>query len=180
MRELSLNVMDVVQNSIAAGASLIGITVEEQSQANTLSIRIEDNGRGMSPQQVAQVQDPFYTTRTTRKVGLGIPFFRMAAQMTGGNFSIRSQQGVGTWVEANFFTNHIDMVPVGDMKETVLLLVITNPHLDFTYTRRRDQAAFTLDTRKLRVILGDVPLNDPAVSTWLRGYLDEGEAEVLG
>ncbi|MGI6403648.1 MAG: ATP-binding protein [Oscillospiraceae bacterium] len=180
MRELSLHVMDITQNSISAGASLIDIAVEENTEANTLSIRIEDNGKGMSVQQVEQVQDPFYTTRTTRKVGLGIPFFRMAAQMTGGNLSIRSQQGVGTWVEATFFTDHIDMVPLGNMQETILLLILTNPHLDFTYTRTRNKASFTLDTRKLREILGEgIPLNDPQVVAWLKDYLAQGEAEVL-
>jgi hypothetical protein len=180
MRELSLHVMDITQNSISAGASHIGIVVEEDTKAKTLSIRIEDNGKGMSPEQVAQVQDPFYTTRTTRKVGLGVPFFRMAAQMTGGNLSIRSQQGVGTWVEATFCTDHIDMVPLGNMQETILLLVVANPQLDFTYTRIRDGASFTLDTRKIREILGeDVPLNDSQVVAWLKDYLAEGEAEIL-
>ena len=112
MRELSLNVMDVAQNSITAGASLIEILVEEDRQKGELVIFIIDNGKGMSEEQVQRVIDPFYTTRTTRKVGLGVPFFKMEAEMTGGDFSIQSQLGKGTTVRARFVTSHVrNMTP---------------------------------------------------------------------
>ena len=112
MRELALNVMDVAQNSISAGATLITLTVEEESAADRLSITLEDNGCGMTEEQVRSVVDPFYTTRTTRKVGLGVPLFKMEAEMTGGSFSIRSQKGRGTILTAIFVPSHVDMIPL--------------------------------------------------------------------
>ena len=115
MRELSLNVMDIAQNSISAGASLITIRVEEDRPADTLSISVEDNGKGMSPETVQKVIDPFYTTRTTRSVGLGVPLFKMEAEMTGGSFQIDSQLGVGTTLTAVFKPSSVDMIPLGDI-----------------------------------------------------------------
>lgn len=184
MRELSLNVLDVVQNSISAKASLIAVTVEENTAEGTLRIAIEDNGGGMSPEQLERVQSPFYTTRTTRPVGLGVPFFKMASEMTGGEFSIRSQPGKGTVVSAGFRTGHIDMTPLGNMNETMLLLITCNPDINFVYRRARDERdcgegerSFTLDTRELREILGeDVALNAPDVVAWIRDFLDERQA----
>ena len=177
MRELALNVMDVAQNSISAGASLITLTVEEDLAADRLTITLEDNGCGMTEEQVRSVIDPFYTTRTTRKVGLGVPLFKMEAEMTGGSFSIRSQKGTGTVLSAVFVPSHVDMIPLGDISGTVRLLVTCNPTLDFVFRRTRDGREFTMDTRELRQILGeDVPLNDPEVSEWIAGYLEEQTA----
>jgi len=180
MRELSLNIMDVAQNSVSAGASLIEISVVEQTGDNTLTITIADNGKGRTEEQVRSVTDPFFTTRTTRSVGLGVPFFKMSSEMTGGSFSIESTQGEGTTVTAKYNTSHIDMTPIGDMNETILLLIFGSPHLDFLYTRKRDDAGFTLDTRELREVLGDdVPLNDNDVAAWIREHLAEQENENL-
>lgn len=176
MRELSLNVMDVAQNSISAGATLTEILVTERRGYNYLEITIRDNGKGMTPEQVEQVTDPFYTTRTTRKVGLGVPFFKMSSEMTGGSFSIHSIPGKGTTVAAHYHTNHIDMTPIGDMNETVLLLVIGNPDIDFFYQHTLDDKEFTLDTRELREILGEVSFNEPEITQWIREYLAEHEA----
>lgn len=174
MRELSLNVMDVAQNSITAGASLIEILVEEDRQKGELVIFIIDNGKGMSEEQVQRVIDPFYTTRTTRKVGLGVPLFKMEAEMTGGDFSIQSQLGKGTTVRARFVTSHVDMIPLGNINDTILLLVSCNPDRDFRFVHRIDEKELELDTRQLREVLGeDVPLNDPDVVQWIRGYLQE-------
>ena len=111
--------MDVAQNSITAGASLITIRVEEDRQKGEMVISIEDNGKGMSEEQVRQVIDPFYTTRTTRKVGLGVPLFKMEAEMTGGDFSIQSRVGEGTLVTARFCTDHVDMIPLGDLDNII-------------------------------------------------------------
>lgn len=177
MRELSLNVMDVVQNSISANASLIEITQRESG--DSLVITIRDNGCGMTPEQVESVTNPFFTTRTTRDVGLGVPLFKMASEQTGGSFSIESEKGKGTLVTAGFCADHIDMTPVGDMNETILLLVTCNPDIDFVYIREREDKGFTLDTRELREVLGgDVPLGSPDVVAWIRDYLAENEAEV--
>ncbi|HIU32583.1 MAG TPA: ATP-binding protein [Candidatus Caccousia avistercoris] len=181
MRELALNVMDVAQNSISAGASLIQLTVEEDSRADRLSITLEDNGCGMTEEQVKSVVDPFYTTRTTRKVGLGVPLFKMEAEMTGGSFAIRSQKGKGTVLTAVFVPSHVDMIPLGDIGGTVHLLITCNPERDFVFRRRRDGAEFALDTRELRQVLGEsVPLNAPEVSQWIQGFLEEQTALLEG
>lgn len=179
MRELSLNVMDVAQNSISAGAKLITIEVAEDTASGHLVIAIEDNGCGMTAEQLEKVQNPFYTTRTTRDVGLGIPLFKMAGEMTGGSFSIRSQPGQGTRVQTEFCTGHIDMTPLGDINETVSLLITCNPQLDFIYRRRRDAVEYTLDTKEMREILGeDMSLDDPEVILWIKEFLKEQESEL--
>lgn len=178
MRELSLNVLDVAQNSISANAALVQIA--QKQAGNRLIVTISDNGRGMSPEQVAQVTNPFFTTRTTRDVGLGVPLFKMACEQTGGRFSIESELGKGTVVTAEFVTDHIDMTPVGDMNSTILLLITCNPHIDFVYTHEIDGKSFTLDTRELREILGDdVEFNNTEVAAWIRDYLAENEAELI-
>lgn len=174
MRELSLNVMDIVQNSISAGAGKVAISVFENTVAGTLTITVADNGRGMTAEQAARVADPFFTTRTTRGVGLGIPLFKMEAEMTGGKFGIQSEQGAGTTVTAEFVTAHVDMIPLGDINSTVQLLIACNPSMDFVFCRRRNERQFTLDTRALRGALGgEVPLNSPEVQDWIREYLAE-------
>lgn len=185
MRELSLNVMDIAQNSISAGASLITITVEEDVGLDELSISIGDNGRGMTPEQVEHVTDPFFTTRTTRSVGLGVPLFKMEAEMTGGRFSIESTVGVGTTTTAVFKPSSVDMIPLGDINGTVSMLVMMNPDLDFLYTRgfkpeEGERREFALDTRELRTVLGeDVPLNLPDVTQWVNEFLSENTDELL-
>lgn len=186
MRELSLNVMDIAQNSISAGASLITIAVEEDVARDSLSISISDNGRGMTPEQAEHVTDPFFTTRTTRSVGLGVPLFKMEAEMTGGHFSIESTLGVGTTTTAVFKPSSVDMIPLGDINGTVNMLVMMNPGLDFVYTRKirlesGEEREFDLRTQELRQVLGeDVPLNAPDVTQWVKEYLEENTAELLG
>ena len=179
MQELSLNVLDVAENSVRANASLVEITVEEDTAADRLAIVIRDNGKGMTPEQVQTVIDPFYTTRTTRKVGLGIPFFRMAAQLSGGDLTIQSQVGAGTTVTATFGLTNIDRMPLGDMNGTISTLVQCNPHIDWVYTRRRDGREMVMDTRQFREVLGEVPLDSPEVLFFLRDYLQENTAELL-
>lgn len=180
MRELSLNVLDVAQNSISAGASLTEIEVDIKSSANVLTIVIRDNGKGMTPEQLQSVQDPFFTTRTTRKVGLGIPLFKMAAEMTGGSFGIASAVGKGTQVTAEFNLGHIDCVPLGDMCSTVCALIRMNPDLDFRYSYSVDEGSFTVDTRELREILEGVALNTPEVIDWIQGYITEQTEMIHG
>lgn len=179
MRELSLNVMDIAQNSVVAGATLTTIRVIEQG--DQLRIEICDNGKGMTKEQVENVADPFYTTRTTRKVGLGVPLFKMQAEMTGGTFEIRSELGKGTEVCATFDLSHVDMIPIGDMESTILLLITCNPDADFVYYRRKGEKSYTLDTRELRQVLGgDVPLNTPDVTVWIKEFLEENLESIQG
>lgn len=178
MRELSLNVLDIAQNSIKAEASLVEIELSESTEKKELFIGIYDNGKGMTPEQVQSVTDPFFTTRTTRKVGLGIPFFKMSAEMTGGEFEIESEVGKGTRVRALFKTDHLDFTPVGDMCSTVILLITMNLHVDFIYKRVIDEKDFTVDTRQLKEILGDVPLNEPSIVSWITDYIKENTKQL--
>lgn len=179
MQELSLNVLDVAENSVRADASLVEITVEEDTAADRLTIVIRDNGKGMTQEQVRAVIDPFYTTRTTRKVGLGIPFFRMAAQLSGGDLDIQSRVGEGTTVTATFGLTSIDRMPLGDMNGTVAALVQCNPRIDWVYTRKKDGREMVMDTRQFREILGEVPLDSPEVLQFLGDYLRENTEELL-
>lgn len=172
MRELSLNVLDIAQNSIVADATLVTVAVEEAD--GMLRILIEDNGRGMTAEQLEQIRDPFYTTRTTRRVGMGIPLFRMAAEMAGGTLSIESEVGVGTTVTASFRLDHIDRMPLGDIAGTMESLIQLNPTIDFVYRHTVNGQEFVLDTRELREILGDVPLSEPDILAWISGNLEEG------
>ncbi len=175
--------MDVTQNSISAGATMIKIIVREDKAADTLSISIEDNGSGMSGEQVRNVVDPFYTTRTTRNVGLGVPLFKMEAEMTGGSFEISSELGVGTKLTAVFKPSSVDMIPLGEINDTILLLVTCNTEIDFEYTRSlkaEEEREFSLKTQELREALGDeVPLNSPDVVIWIKEFLKESTDELV-
>ena len=173
MRELSLNILDIAQNSIVAGASLTEILVKEDTVKKELLIGIYDNGKGMTEEQVRNVQDPFFTTRTTRKVGMGIPLFKMAAEQTGGSFTITSQVGVGTKVEALFKTDSIDFTPLGDMASTISTIVCMNEDKDFIYTRKVDDREFKFSSADIKTILEGVPLSEPSVINWVEGYISE-------
>ena len=176
--EISLNILDISQNSISAKATLIEISLDIDTGKHQLAVSIKDNGTGMSKDALASVTDPFFTTRTTRKVGLGIPFFKQAAECTGGTFSIRSISGKGTHVTAVFHTDHIDCMPLGNINSTIYTLVTMNDTIDFYYEYRVNGEAFHLDTKEMREILGDVPFGQPEVSAFLRDYLEENETEI--
>ncbi len=179
MRELSLNILDIAQNSIVAGASLTEIVVKEDTVKKELLIGIYDNGKGMTQEQVNNVQDPFYTTRTTRKVGMGIPLFKMAAEQTGGSFKITSQVGVGTRVEAVFKTDSIDFTPLGDMGATISTIVSMNEDKDFIYIRSVDGKEFKFSSVEVKQILEGVPLSEPAVIMWIEGHIKENTEELF-
>ena len=179
MTELSLNVLDVAQNSVKAKASLIEISVISDTKSDKMTITIADNGCGMDKEQLRRVEDPFYTTRTTRKVGLGVSFFKLAAEVSGGDFSIDSTLGVGTTVKASFQISNIDRMPLGDMPATVHTLVTMNEHIDFIYTFKVDERSFVLDTRQFKEILGGVSFTVPEISAYIKDYLEENTAEVL-
>ena len=150
MPEISLNILDVAENSVRAEASLVEITVSVQPEEDTLTVVIRDDGCGMTKEQAARVQDPFFTTRTTRKVGLGVPFFKQAAESTGGSFRIDSEKGKGTTVKAVFGLSHIDRMPLGDISATVQTLIVFNEHIDFRYTYEYEAKSFVLDTIEMR------------------------------
>ena len=179
MRELSLNILDIAQNSIVAGATLTEIVVNENTKEKTLLIGIYDNGCGMTEEQVRNVIDPFFTTRTTRKVGMGIPLFKMAAEQTGGSFKIESQKGVGTKIEALFKTDSIDFTPLGDIASTVVTIVSMNNDKEFLYRRVLDDNEFVFSTVEIKKILEGVPLSEPSVMSWIEQYLNEQHNELL-
>jgi len=180
MTEISLNILDIAQNSVKAGASLIEITVIIDIPENKLKVEIRDNGCGMTQEQLHQVEDPFYTTRTTRKVGLGVPFFKYAALGTGGDFSIKSAIGSGTLVQATFTYSHIDRMPLGDINRTIHTLICFNTDIDFVYRYQYNHHSFTLDTREFKEILGDVALDEPEVSQYILEFLNENKTEIDG
>lgn len=177
MTEISLNILDVAENSIRANSSLVEITVAADKKLDTLTVIISDNGCGMNKEQVENVEDPFFTTRTTRKVGLGIPFFKYSAESTGGSFLIDSKPGEGTVVKAVYTLSHIDRMPLGDITATMHTLITFNTQTDFLYRYSVDDKSFELDTREFKEVLGDVPFNNPEISTYIKEYLTENKLE---
>lgn len=180
MTELSLNILDVTENSTKAGATLVEISLIAKPSEDTITIIIKDNGCGMTAEQVKAVTDPFYTTRKTRKVGLGVPFFKYAAESTGGSFLIESEVGVGTTVTAVFGYSHIDRMPIGDMTGTLLTLISGHSETDFLYRYVYEDKEFIMDTREFREILEGVPLNEPEVLAYIKDYLTENSLETDG
>lgn len=179
MRELSLNILDIAQNSISAGASLTEIVVNENTKENTLLIGIYDNGCGMTEEQVKSVIDPFFTTRTTRKVGMGIPLFKMSCEQTGGKFTIESEKGVGTKINALYKTDSVDFTPLGDIASTIVTIVSMNADKEFLYRRVLDDKEFIFSTVEIKKILDGVPLSEPSVMNWIEEYLNEQYNELL-
>lgn len=177
MQDLSLHVLDISQNSLRAGAKNIFIIIRDLPGQDLLEISVEDDGSGMDEELLSRVTDPFVTTRNTRDVGLGIPLLKMAAEMSGGSFSIDSESGKGTRIVASFRHSHIDSPPLGDMSETVVTLIQGNPDIRFSYERHTEQGIFSLDTRELSEYLQGVPLNVPEVLQWIREYLDDKDAD---
>ena len=177
MKELSLNILDIAENSVKAGASLTEITIIENTDMLTLTIK--DDGCGMTEEILRSVTDPFYTTRTTRKVGLGIPLLKLAAEQTGGHIVINSKtekespDSHGTEVIAKFNKNHLDFTPLGDVISTMTALVQGHPDTDFLFTHKGTDFSVCVDTREMREVLGDVPLNSFEVICWLGDYLRE-------
>ena len=178
--EISLHILDIVQNSLSARASVIEITVSIDTASDTLTVIIKDNGCGMTEAELSRVVDPFYTTRTMRKNGFGVPFFKAASEMTGGSFEISSEKGNGTRVKAVFVLSSLDRMPLGNMTDTLISLINTNCRIDFIYNYSVDERNFTLDTRQLKNILGSVPVDIPEVTVFLTRYLDDNTAEVNG
>lgn len=178
MEELSLHILDIVQNSVAAGAKLIKVEITEDTAADTFTVTVEDDGDGMSEEMVKRVTDPFTTGRTTRRVGLGIPLFKQAAEQTGGELSIESKLGAGTRITARFGYSHIDRQPLGDIASTIHQLVIMNEDRDFLYIHRIDNSEFRFDTKEIKEILGDVSLAEHSVMVWLLEYIKENEASL--
>ena len=171
MRDVSLSLLDLAQNSIAAGASRI--VMRGRETPGRLDVLVEDDGCGMTEAETARVKDPFYTTRAGRNIGLGVPLFCQAAEQTGGWCAVDSLPGAGTRVSAMFCTGHIDMPPIGDLAETFIALAVCNPRLEICLCWEAGENAALLDTRLLRARLEEVPLHTPEVLRWIREYWEE-------
>lgn len=176
MRELSLHILDALENSVEAGATRIELLIEEDLQNDILRIRITDNGRGMSEEVLQKALDPFFTTRTTRHVGLGLPLFAAAARQCNGDLRLQSRPGIGTTLEATFQHSHIDRAPLGDMAATLLAVLMSERSVDIYYRHTIDGRTFEFDTEEIRRELGTVPLSHPRVREWLEATLREGLA----
>ncbi len=178
MLELALHVLDILQNSVEAGAKHVTLTVIEDEAADRLTITVTDDGCGMDEQTVRRVLNPFYTTRTTRHVGLGLPLYAEAAETAGGGLTVRSQPGMGATVEAVFQLSHPDRQPLGDMAATLLTFLLSGRAPDLVYTHRVSGREFTFDTAAIRAELDGVPLSEPLVAQWLADYIAEGESSL--
>ena len=179
MRDLSMHVLDIVQNSIKAGATLVTVafTVDEN---RVLTFSVRDDGCGMTPEFLARVTDPFTTTRTTRRVGLGIPMLKQSAEMAGGTFGIESEVGKGTCIHASFDLTNIDCIPMGDICDSLITLIVLNPETpDFVFQASAPGREALFDTRQVREALGGVSLAEPEVAAWMKESIDEEFKPIL-
>lgn len=178
MRELALHILDIAENSVTAKAQTVEVAVAEDVQADRVEIMISDDGRGMDSATVASVCDPFVTSRTTRRVGLGIPFLKEAAESCNGRFSIESQAGVGTRVRASFQRSHIDRMPMGDLAGTFLTLLISFPDVHWVFRYQNGAAEIEFDDEPVKAMLEGVSLTEPSILAFVRGWLEDGFGEV--
>ena len=177
MRELSLHLLDIAENSISAGASRIVISVREDLVADELWLEVTDNGKGMSEEMVAKVLDPFVTTRTTRKVGLGIPLLKQAAEACNGFLEVESELGKGTRLTAKFQHSHIDRMPLGDLEDTMITLLLGTPAVNWVFNYQYNDQFFEFDDTEVKEALGDMPLSDFRVIEFLSNTISDGIKE---
>lgn len=178
MLTLADHILDIAENSVRADAKLIEVSIDEDSQNDLLTIEIKDDGHGMGQDVLNKVLDPFYTTKTVRRVGLGLPLLRDAACRSGGTFHLESQENSGTTVKATFGLRHLDRQPLGAIINTIIILIISNSQVDFFYKHRHNDRRFELDTREIRKEIEDVPINHPEIIKYIRGVIEEGLREI--
>lgn len=178
MNELALHVLDIVQNSLRAGATTIRIDIEENLEANYLQICIQDNGKGIEENVLKSITNPFTTTRTLRKVGLGLPLLEQMCKECEGKLYIESEVGEGTRVCAKMKHNHIDRLPLGNMSETLVALIMAKPEVHFIYCYTYQGNTFEIDTQAIEALLDGVPIENLEILAWLKEYINEGEKEV--
>jgi hypothetical protein len=178
LREISLHIIDIAENGIAADADLITIKISESTANNLLEVTVADNGTGISPELIDKVTDPFFTTKKTRRIGLGLSLFKEAAERCGGEFSIRSEAGKGTKIFASFTLDHLDLAPIGDLAGSVMCLIMGNPGVDFVYEYEYNKKSFSLDTREIKKELDGVPVNRPEVLRYISDMI-EGSVKEL-
>ncbi len=174
MRELALHLLDIAENSAAADAKTIRIEIVEDLTHDRLTMSVEDDGKGMSEEMVKSVIDPFVTSRTTRKVGLGIPLLKEAAELCEGSFTITSKSGIGTKVFVDFQRSHIDRMPLGDISTTFMNLMIAHPGIHFIFRYIVGKEEFFLDDETIKNELQEVSLTEPVVLNFLRNFFESG------
>lgn len=179
MEDISLHILDIAENSVVGGASLIKISIMEDTDKDLLSVVIEDNGKGIPEELIKKVLDPFYTTRTNRRVGFGLSLLAQSAKEAGGDISVRSKVGEGTLISASFVHSHIDRKPVGNISATFLVLIAGNPLVDFIFYYRKNTSIFELDTRQIKSELDGIPINSPTVLSAIREDLRENLNDIL-
>ncbi len=180
MNELTLHIIDIVENSVLANASKVSIIIRIDEKANLLSIKIEDNGKGIDRQLLSDIESPFYTTKKDRKikVGLGIPLFKFSALQSGGDFRIDSEVGKGTSIEATFQLNNIDRPPLGNLLDTIISIIIGHQNIDFDILIDNNGKLFHLNTADIKNELEGVPLSYPDVYNYLVQFISEGLSEI--
>jgi hypothetical protein len=178
MLELASHILDIAENSVRAGASTVEIIINENDAKNLLSIKINDDGCGMTKEEIKKVFDPFYTTKKVRRFGLGIPLLYDAAQRAGGNLTLKSIKGKGTKLTATFQLDHLDRQPMGNISSTIINLIAGNSFVDFIYKHRHNDRRFSLDTREIRNEIGDLPINHSEILKYIRNVINEGLSEI--
>lgn len=180
MRDISLHLLDIVQNSVKAGAASIDVTISTDRAMDRLTVMIEDDGCGMDAALLAKVIDPFTTTRTTRHVGLGIPLLKESCESTGGSLRVFSTKGSGTRLEADFVLSSIDRIPIGNIGDTFFGLILDRPDINYRLLFVNAEKKFVLDLNELRKKLLDVPLNEPSICTWIKEWIEEEKINIFG
>ncbi|HHY24084.1 MAG TPA: ATP-binding protein [Clostridiaceae bacterium] len=180
MRDISLHLMDIVQNSIKASATKIVIRIFADKDLDKMRIEIEDNGQGMDDELLIQVKNPFVTTRTTRKVGLGLPLLDASANRAGGGLSVKSEKGKGTIIQAVFQISHIDRIPLGDVSETMMTLIAANPEIDFQLVLCNMEKSFDFSLSEIRAQIGEISVDQIEILMWIKEYINEGVIEIFG
>ncbi|MGL4606210.1 MAG: ATP-binding protein [Eubacteriaceae bacterium] len=179
MKELSLHILDITQNSIKAKATLVTLLIEESTIENSFKIVIEDNGTGIDPKMLVNITDPFVTSRTTRKVGLGLSLLKSAAEGCDGYLEIQSMLGEGTKVTVVFKRDHIDRAPLGNMADTIVTMVMSFGETDLVYEHKYNKEEFIFDTREIKETLGVDSLNEMDILNWIREFVQEGLEEIM-
>ena len=173
MKEIGLHIMDIVQNSIRAGAGEVSITLSESVSGDTLALTVADDGNGMDEETCRRATDPWFTSRTTRKVGLGLPLLQMNAGLSGGGVKIESSPGSGTTVTATFGYSHLDRPPLGDVCGTIALLILSNPGINIIYNHLCEGKAWSISTREIKEELGEDAVTDLTIVRPLKEIINE-------
>lgn len=173
MNEISLHIIDIVQNSISAGAKNVKVRLSEDSMKDLVLLEVEDDGVGIDKETLHMVEDPFFTTKSGKSIGLGIPLLKETAEITDGNFELKSKRGKGTLIKATFKRSHIDLPPIGNLEDTILTLVFAAEDINLKFTYEKNGKIFEIETGKIKSMLGSIPFSNPEVIKFLKEYIKE-------